>query len=201
MRLFLQIYGLGLLWGVLGILIPSFGNAGELVVNFGGSFPASKPTGDFVDARNLGDGSIGSRLGVRYWFDSGLSLGRTAYSGVFTLDDFTDDADDTTETLLVISSGYFTVGWVFGDTIRFLLEAGIAEPAAISVRDTLTSDADDLQLVDAYGYGLGVDFGSEGLGLLFEVNYDVMETNDLFGTGQDLQYQGANVGLSVRYAW
>lgn len=175
--------------------------AGQLSIAIGDSVGAV-PTGEYVDL--LDDISISKsiRWGVKYFFDSGLIIGREEFSAAHSIDDGTD-----TNVLVITAKGY-TLGWAFGEEFQFIIEAAIPENATVSVResefdifngDMLISDS-----AKSSWFGIAVDWGfmnkdSSGLGINFLLRQANMKSDDLFGSGKTFDGSGLYFAGSLRY--
>ncbi len=181
--------------------------AGDFIIEAGMTHPFVRPKGKFVESRELENETAG-RVGLWYIFDFGLTVGRSAYSLAYRLKgQDTVGARNVKDRYLVITPGYYTLGWAFDgsswafdESIRVILGIGLPEPALVSVRKQLfRGKSEDRQLVDSQGGVLLLDLGDDGVGILVSLQYDTLSTNNLFGTRKKFEYEGATFGISLRY--
>lgn len=182
-----------------------FVTAGIILVSnpvFGGSFSieaglnyGQEPKGNYIENMSYFKRADSGRIGLRYIFDSGLSIGREAYSQAF-------DTREDEDRLLVITYGGFTLGWAWEGMFRSIVEIAIPEQGTVSIREKFfEGDADRLGYIDAIWFGYAADFGDEGLGAIASVRYVSSKTEDLFNADQELDASGFYWGLGLRYLW
>ncbi|MBF0236720.1 MAG: hypothetical protein HQM12_03380 [SAR324 cluster bacterium] len=166
----------------------------ELGVNY-----ASPPTGSFLDEQVVTgvDYVSGLRLAAKYTFENGLMLGREALSTVYQV------KYDGADYYLIIVPGNFTIGWAWGDDVKYMLEVGMHETATIAMRSRLSPrNTDHVQLVDSNWFGVAIDWGgSELLGVIFTIRNMSLGIKDIYHTGYDLNTNEFNFGLGGRIRW
>lgn len=175
--------------------------AGDFIIEGGVTHPLIRPQGKFVKSLDLENEATAGRIGLWYIFDSGLTVGRATYSAAYRLKgQNTVGTVSTKDTHLVITPGYYTLGWAFGESIRLILGIGLPEKALVSVREKLfEGESEGRQRVDSRGGGLLLDLGDDGVGILISLQYDTLSTSNLFDTGKDFEFKGGTFGISLRY--
>ncbi len=178
--------------------------AGDISVEIGRS-AGVQPKGGFVDGLGAIDRSFpyhAARFSLKYAFDWGLVLGREQFGSHFRIDDGSDESH------LFVRVNSLTLGWVFGQSYRVIVEVGIPENGEVATSnnsmDFFNSDTLVSQKVGALWAGLTVDFGltkgdAGGLGATFNLRLTSMSTDDLFESGNSFDASGLYLGGGLRY--
>jgi len=181
----------------------SLGWAGDFTVELGANYPLSRPEGAFLNSYEIIGSSIGPRIGVKYTFDVGLTFGRESFSSVFSIKEKPNSLfEDPEENFLVITAGFNTLGWAFGDNTRYIFEIGFPESGLVTIRqDLFEGSAQDSQMIEVRGGGFSMDFGEEDFGILVSFRFISLDTKDLYGTRKDFFYNGLSLGATLRYRY